>query len=130
MGRWKTLLVLLMSLWLPLQGVAAVVMPFCQHSLAAGQSSMLEGEHATAHGDMMDHSAHQETTPSQQHDGSQYLLTACDDCGHCNLSCASTLPSTQLQAVTSVQVAVAPYSILPALAGVVPHRLNRPPLLA
>lgn len=126
-----------MSLWLPLQGVAAVVMPFCQHSLAAGQgenASMLD--HTTMHaapiehGESMGHGAHQ-SQASQQHGGdTQNLLSACDDCGHCNLSCASTLPSTQIQAATPIQVAVAPYSILPALAGVIPHRLNRPPLLA
>ena len=32
MLRWKTAVVLLMSLWLPLQGMAAVIMPFCDGS--------------------------------------------------------------------------------------------------
>ena len=129
MIRWRALLVLLMSLWLPLQGVAAVVMPFCQHSLAAGQADETPAGHAGAHGDTMDHSAHQAMS-AQQTDSVQNLLTACDDCGHCNLSCASTLPSAALLAAMPVQVSVAAFPVLPVLAGVVPHRLNRPPLLA
>jgi len=30
MKRWKTVLVALISLWLPVQGYGAVAMPFCQ----------------------------------------------------------------------------------------------------
>lgn len=137
---WKTALVTLLSLWLPLQGLAAVVMPFCQHSFAADplDRTSVHGRHMNQD-DMgkdhidhsgMSHGAHH-SKPSQQDSGdTRNLMSACDDCGSCNLSCAPTLPSTAMQAVALPLAAGPPYSFLPALAGVIPHRLDRPPLLA
>jgi len=131
MNRWRSLLVLLMSLWLPLQGVAAVVMPFCKHSLIAGTADLHQIHKATANSD---HSAHH----GQQHHGqpsdhnqdlSKNVVSACDDCGHCQLVGACMLPAAELQ-TSFTAVAAEPYSLLPALAGVTPHHLKRPPLLA
>ncbi len=130
MRRWRISLVLLMSLWLPLQGVAAVVMPFCKHSLIAGTADLHQAHKASAN---LDHSAHLGEHDVQLSDDSHGLgktiASACDDCGHCQLSGACTLPAAELQA-SFTTVAVVPSSILPALAGVVPHHLKRPPLLA
>ncbi len=36
MNRWRSILSVVIALWLPLQGYAAVAMPFCQHRMAAG----------------------------------------------------------------------------------------------
>jgi hypothetical protein len=130
MRRWRISLVLLMSLWLPLQGIAAVVMPFCKHSLIAGTADLHQIHKAAANSD---HSAHHGQHHGQPSDDSQGLgkniASACDDCGHCNLSGACTLPAAELQTSFTAVMAV-PYSIQPALAGVVPHHLKRPPLLA
>jgi hypothetical protein len=128
MLRWKLAVLLLMSLWLPLQGVAAVVMPFCKHSLVAGTEISHAAHETTANGEHSGHHGHHHDGQSSG-DGGKSAASACDDCGHCHLSCASTLPAAELR--TSVTaIAAGPYSIQPALAGIVPHHLKRPPLLA
>lgn len=134
MPRLKTLIVLILSLWLPVQGMAAVVMPFCKHSMVAGESMMHEAHRPPVQGanDHHGHSAeHAHAMPSGNDDaaGGGATLNACDDCGQCALSAASALPVAGLPAATIVATAP-PDSFLPALAGIVPHRLNRPPLLA
>ncbi len=118
-----------MSLWLPLQGVAAIVMPFCKHSLDAGAQTLHVGHdmsHAVADdhagGDHALHAAHAD-------DSSLAPLQPCDDCGHCHLSAASTLPVAGLPASPS-RTAILPAGLEPVIAGVVPALLNRPPLLA
>lgn len=139
MPRWKTLVVLLMSLWLPLQGMAAVTMPFCKHSMTVAGAGAHAVEQPFAHGGQtahdhdahhaqMTHGDHAHMTHGAGHDATQ-SLAACDDCGQCALSGAFTLPATGLQA-TSLLTSAAPHSIATAFADVVPHRLNRPPLLA
>lgn len=119
-----------MSLWLPLQGVAGIVMPFCKHSLAAN-GAQPTGLHMAGHQNMDTMNRHHAHPGSslQQHEGTEMLTAACDDCGHCHLSTALTLPAAALHA-NSVQISVFPRSIVPALAGIIPHPLNRPPLLA
>jgi hypothetical protein len=130
MPRWKMLVVLVMSLWLPLQGMAAVTMPFCKHSMTAAAADAHAVEHPVAHGGQTAHhhdAHHAQMTHGAGHDATQ-SLAACDDCGQCALSCAFTLPVAGLQA-TSLLTAAAPHSIATAFADVVPHRLNRPPPL-
>lgn len=122
---------LAMSLWLPLQGMAAVTMPFCKHSMTVSRAGAHAVEHPVAHGEQTahDHDAHHaQMAHGVGHDATQ-SLAACDDCGQCALSGASTLPAAGFQA-SSALTAAAPYSIPSAFADVVPHRLNRPPLLA
>ena len=71
----RRLVLILVMLWLPLQGMAAVVMPFCKqaHPAAAGHA---------------DHHAHQ---AQDQH--RLPASHACDDCGVCHLACAPAVPS-------------------------------------
>jgi hypothetical protein len=80
---WSRLLpILFAALWLPLQAVAALTMPFCTH--AHGQAS---GQTPAA----MEHPCHegQSDRPAGQHDG-----YACDQCGFCHLACAGMAPAS------------------------------------
>jgi hypothetical protein len=128
MHRWKLAVVLLMSLWLPAQGMAAVVMPFCKHSLA-GSAGALHDAPASAH-DMhgAGHGGHEGKAHGADHAASQ-ALSACDDCGHCHLSAACTLPSSGFP--DDGLVSFSAPSFAPILArGTAPHPQHRPPLLA
>lgn len=130
MRRSKILLILLMSLWLPLQGVAAVVMPFCKHSLA-GSAGASHSEAAADDGHAAAHVGHEGSAHPQIADasGSGPALSACDDCWHCHLSCAVTLPSPALQAAELTSFAAPLFT--PSLPlGTAPRPLHRPPLLA
>jgi hypothetical protein len=117
-----------MTMWLPLQGVAAVVMPFCKHSLA-GSTGAVDERQGAAH---EHHPAARAGHEGMAHDDSPGLapaIVACDDCGQCHLSCAFTLPSPGLASTDSASFA-AP-SFTPALPhGTAPHPLHRPPLPA
>ncbi|MGH8630799.1 MAG: hypothetical protein ACREU7_08545 [Burkholderiales bacterium] len=131
MPRWKLAIVLLMSLWLPAQGMAAVVMPFCKHSLSGSAGALHDAPasvhdmHPAGHADhegMAQHGASGDHGPSQS-------LSACDDCGHCHLSAACTLPTAGFPDGTFVSSS-AP-SFTPSLPhGTAPHPLHRPPLPA
>jgi hypothetical protein len=81
---------LLMMLWLPLQGLAAVAMPFCQHGMH-GQA--VTNSEAAPHA----HHAHVVgTTPAspQPHGGNGGF--DCNDCGVCHLACTPAAPSDSL----------------------------------
>lgn len=126
------MLVLLMSLWLPLQGVAAVIMPFCKHSLGnSGQSSAVHHAALDDHSGHSDHEqgGHHGHDAQQAHGDSGSMLTACDDCGHCHLSCAFTLPSPALPNTAEISFAT-PQTVAVLPRGIVPFLLNRPPLPA
>jgi len=78
MRRWFRLLPLLLTaLWLPLQAVAAIAMPFCRH--AADQAATLpaatQGEHCHGHAADDATAAH---SPDQD----------CDGCDLCHLASA------------------------------------------
>jgi hypothetical protein len=102
MRRIRGFVIGLLTLWLPLQAIAAVSMPFCPHGgMAAAQASM----HA--------HHQHEHSTPDsgQQgaHGGDQHpaagALQQCNNCGACNLACAPAVPvSTMLLSGTTVPV--------------------------
>lgn len=127
MHRWKLAVVLLMSLWLPAQGMAAVVMPFCKHSLA-GSAGALHDAPASAH-DMhgAGHDDHHEGTAHGPDHATSQTLSACDDCGHCHLSAASTLPSPGFPDEGLVSFS-APSFTPRLLHGTAPLPLHRPPL--
>jgi hypothetical protein len=69
-------LVILLALWLPLQGFAAPMMPFCQHE----------------HERMTDMPCH-----DRQSDADTMPSTGCEDCSFCHLcSAPAPLPSTAI----------------------------------
>jgi hypothetical protein len=87
MRRFRTLVIGLLILWLPLQAIAAVSMPFCPHGGLAqtsvrahrhhADSTPGSGHHGVLHGD------HQHPTGG---------LQQCNNCGACNLACAPAVP--------------------------------------
>ena len=110
MQRWRCILTALMILWLPLQGFAAVAMPFCKHGFRASASEHTAGQSLVHAGTQHVHHGAQSTSASHQHhaahggmhhpsDSSSGL--ACDDCGVCHLACSPAAP-TSPSAVESV----------------------------
>ena len=71
----RRLVLILVMLWLPLQGMAAVVMPFCK------QAHLDPSGHAVGHHDQQAEDQHQSPAPH-----------ACDDCDICHLACAPGVP--------------------------------------
>ena len=79
----RKLLLICLMLWLPLQGYAATMMPFCAHGQNDQQASQ-QGQ------DVQDaHAGH------DQHHGSSN--TPCDNCSLCHLCSAMALPSFSAQ---------------------------------
>lgn len=116
---WFRLLPMLFAaLWLPLQAVAAVTMPFCTHGHQApvAAQSADGGAHAEHCHDTLPE------TPLPLHDGS-----ACDQCGFCHLACAAMAPG--IVAVTGPLLAADRYQRLGTLfpPDHVPALLQPPP---
>jgi hypothetical protein len=94
-----------MILWLPLQGYAAVAMPFCKHGFHTSAPEDMAAQALVHVGANHTHGGAQSTSGSHQHHaahgpmhhpGSSPSNLACNDCGVCHLACspaASTSPS-------------------------------------
>ena len=108
MQRWQSILTALMILWLPLQGFAAVAMPFCKHGFHASAHATwqppadTETRHVRsgAQGASDSHLHHTLHANAHQHDGFTSGL-ACNDCGMCHLACSPLAP-TSLSAIERV----------------------------
>ncbi|MGQ0579548.1 MAG: hypothetical protein ACT4PQ_11665 [Betaproteobacteria bacterium] len=134
MKRWKTALVALISLWLPLQGYGAVAMPFCQqHGMAGtGLADTSQKHHAGHSGHTVhDDSPSDAAAVSHAEQGSSDVTSglACNNCGACHLACAPAIA-----AIATVPLLIGD-SVLESLPGDSPHtfypeRLQRPPLSA
>jgi hypothetical protein len=117
MRRWLRLLPLLITaLWLPLQAVAAIAMPFCRH--AAGQAMQLD---AAAEAHCHDHMAGDGgETPLPGHAA---VDQDCDGCELCHLASAGyLLPAA---AVAASVTAVRDFVARPVLAS--PSFIPEPP---
>ncbi|MBA3031533.1 MAG: hypothetical protein KKF85_00335 [Gammaproteobacteria bacterium] len=84
MRRFKSYLLILCALWLPLQAAAAAAMPFCSH---AGESTtQVEAAQSPEH--------------CHEHDGAAGLSSTsdlgCDNCGMCHLASAGYIPSVAI----------------------------------
>ena len=91
-------IVFMLLLWLPLQGLAALTMPFCRHALDAGAQQAAHGQ-ADA-----EHAHHDHGTPTDQpRPGDQQGGLSCNDCGACHLACAAVmLPAPVLGTLAAV----------------------------
>jgi hypothetical protein len=127
----RTLLALLMILWLPVQGYAAIAMPFCEHAMhaaSAGHASMQGGGPGN---DALEH-AHHGAVWSSEHaspTGPDHHSTAvdCNDCGACHLACSPAAPPVQHELAPAQRERFALVS--PALPPLfVPEQPKRPPL--
>lgn len=96
-GMFRKLIIQFIILWLPLQGVIAAVMPFCEHGLVTGTDrSHLQqggqGDHSHhASSAVEDHSDHGVKKSNQ----SSLVNLVCDDCGVCHLACATFISAQQ-----------------------------------
>lgn len=76
MSRLRFPIVILVTLWLPLQGLAAAAMPFCAHAL-------------TGHGKASHHHHEGDSgAGAAAHAGHSDEGLQCNDCGPCHLACA------------------------------------------
>src|SRR5215216_3783295 len=73
--------------WLPLQGWAAVAMPFCKHAMRGKAVVVINLDHSAREG----HAQYHDPTPPAQSNSDSGL--ACNDCGACHLACAPGMPS-------------------------------------
>lgn len=90
-----------MILWLPLQGFAAVAMPFCKHGFHASTSAlMVSPSLAHAGAEPVDrrtpnitHQHHAGHARTHHQDSSPGGL-GCNDCGVCHLACSPVAPTS------------------------------------
>ena len=78
---WRNAILILLMLWLPLQGVAASLVPLCEN---AGKAS-LQHDHQAHHHDH-DHNGHPAKNP-----------LPCGQCDPCHMCCAMAIPATSIQ---------------------------------
>ena len=135
MNRWRSILSVLIALWLPLQGYGAVTMPFCEHGIgvaANAAESGHSGDHSVAHPGHgttanghhgTDHSGHSNTATDN---GS---TLACNNCGACHLACSPLLLSAPAVLVAA-EPAVFKTEPLQSFLSFSPEQLQRPPLPA
>jgi hypothetical protein len=101
----KIFVALLLLTTLPLQGYAAVAMPFCQHSAAKNAQA------------------------SDTHSASQTANPACDDCAYCQACASPVLPTIQRESTTTRDPAYHGRGVAHFL-GFTPEQPYRPPLAA
>ena len=126
MSHWRTFVLSVVVLWLPVQGFAAIAMPFCQHALGHSSAAQTNG----THGDHNQHNHHHEKASgnSDQSNGPPIGLS-CNDCGSCHLACAPVVPCAALALVSSWGHVYNP--LLPASDSLfIPEQLKPPPLTA
>jgi hypothetical protein len=93
MSKFRVPIALLMMLWLPLQGVAAVAMPFCMESARPGVDAATSNPHldhqhvAGVHSEDVNASKVPGTSHTPRH-GEHSPHLQCNDCGVCHLACA------------------------------------------
>jgi hypothetical protein len=92
---FRRIIIVFIILCLPLQGVVATAMPFCEHSGMGADSTQAQQGNALDHGRPMHH-AHSAPAPSghaeQGCGGSSPMRIACDNCGVCHIACATFVP--------------------------------------
>jgi ferredoxin len=82
----RSVLALLMMLWLPLQGFAAMAMPICPHALGHAAASA-PANHAHMHHSHAGHHESRAPASDQQTDSN------CVKCGACHLACTPAAPA-------------------------------------
>jgi hypothetical protein len=91
----RRLVVCLLLLWLPLQGMAALTMPFCRHGQEPGAAAATE--HAAQLHTAHVHAGHRHDPGPPAQPGAEQPPAAdhlaCNECGACHLACAPAVPS-------------------------------------
>ena len=113
-------------LWLPLQAIAAVSMPFCPHGGMAGVAQTSVHAHHQHQ--------HEDSTPGSDHHGSEHgdqhnaagALQQCNNCGACNLACAPAVPVSALL-LAGVAITVQPHFSADSPGLFIPDQPQPPP---
>ncbi len=136
MVHWKSILALALILWLSLQGIASVAMPFCRHaertdvSAALGPDAHAAADHAAGvhDGSAAHHHASGDASHGSGHASDHGSKLSCNDCGTCQLACAPAMAASVWHALaspaTSQRIAIDPSALLTF----VPEQPNPPPL--
>ena len=96
----RRVILFLAILWLPLQGVVAVAMPFCAH--ATGHESAPSGLQADQNHHVHVHSPATDLHPGDDPGPTKHSDFGCNGCGVCHLACAPAVPTTTTLAFASV----------------------------
>jgi len=102
MRRLKSLLLFLVTLWLPIQAASALAMPFCRH--AADAMEQQAAVHGAAH-------CHEQSVPASE----PVAALDCDNCEMCHLATAGYLPAAAANPLPEAA------SVLVALSSLAPH---------
>jgi hypothetical protein len=114
MCRFRLPIIALLLLWLPLQAIAAVAMPFCAH--ASSPAAMhANGNH--------DHHPDEPHSGPHQHAGS---LQDCSGSGACNLACAPAVP-VSATLLSPPPVTVPPHFYIRSAGLFIPEQPQPPP---
>ena len=124
-AMFRRTVVSLLLLWLPLQGLAAVSMPFCRHALDSGIGLTAQED---AHAGHAQH-AHAPYTPAHGSDTSEHAGgMACNDCGACHLACAAMMLSEAIASALTLPAAKVSVPSPLAPPALVLDQPNPPPL--
>jgi ferredoxin len=120
--------------WLPLQGIAAVDMPFCEHTLSAHRHAGAEARAVHDH-----HHGAPLARPDDRHSATHAAPVAaggstpsagdlgCNGCGACHLACAAAIP-VALSTVPAVPIFDLTPPPIQALHAFTPQQPDPPPL--
>lgn len=90
----KRLTAFLLILWLPLQGMAMVAMPFCKHAAPLDWSDGAGILAMHSHGDVASDRVRHHDGYDTHYDGApDHSASACDQCELCHLACAGYVPA-------------------------------------
>lgn len=113
MRRLKSLFLILIALWLPLQAAAAVTMPFCRHALE--QAATHEAAQAATHC----HDPMEAAAPAASD-------VDCDNCQMCHLATAGYLLSAR-ETLPSLATSILVATFKPVSASHIPEPPQQPP---
>jgi hypothetical protein len=130
----RKIVALFLLSWLPLQGIAAVDMPFCQHALLGASHRHAGVETGVAHQHEVQsdararhHHSATHSTPATGAPNPSFADLECDDCGACHLACAATIPVSLSMMLGALAYAPTP-GPLQTLLEFTPQQPDPPPL--
>lgn len=123
-NRWRKSIVLLLLLWLPLQGFAASGMAGCRHEQMQPEHHMMQGMHGCCHEQMQTAEHSSQPDQHQHHHGAN-----CDDCGYCHLSSFTAIPAVAAVFAAAPVTRFTSFDIVHP-ASHIPEQPQRPPLTA
>lgn len=121
----RNILLVLLMLWLPLQGALAAVMPLCAHEKNAG--ALLDTP-VTATSNDQRHDACHDQSMNGATDNNAASSLPCDNCAPCHSCCNAPIPSAFSTAIPGGDSSYAA-SLNSRFTQFVPEQPQRPPLV-